>query len=61
VRRKKLAPGSVIEHPELGRCVIKSVRKRAEGNYEALLEISGNGLFRKAALWISSSELKFDF
>jgi hypothetical protein len=40
------------------RGVVKSVRKRPDEGYDALIEISGEPLFRKAIFWVPESELE---
>jgi len=57
MRRRKLAPGEVVEHSRLGKCTVLSVRKCGEHSCEALLEVQGNGLFRKTVFWASELEL----
>jgi hypothetical protein len=38
--------------------VVKSVHRRSDKAYDALIEIFGDPLFRKAIFWVSESELE---
>jgi hypothetical protein len=40
------------------RGVVKSIHKRPGEGYDALVEISGEPLFRKAVFWVPESELE---